>query len=512
MKLKKLLSKAVVLAAVMTLAVSPASAATVPSSSDVGSISVTNIEHGATVKAYKIVNAEYSSAGLVGYEPVEGVTISDLENPTLQEAQAITAMIQNGNLNVSPVAMTDVTPVDSHTLGDGSTSCTYRADGLGAGMYLVLVKGVSGNVYNPAVISVGYDDSSKITSGSLDISNGNWTVSGGMTEAKHSRVTVSKDTEEGIRSFSYDDNISYVVTAAIPSYDPAVYSNVYFRLVDTADEGLTFDPGSVSVKDATGATVAQSNYSVSLSGQTLTIDFDSAWVLTNGGTSVTVNYEANLDTDAALDFTGNYNHVKIVYSNDPTSQGGAAAYDDPDDPGTPKDETVVYTFDFCFKKVDSKDPDILLPGAEFSLTGTNTTGDSVTYTETSSDEGVVHFSGLSEGTYTMTETKAPEGYAVNRNVYTVTISPTYGSDKTLTSYTVTIVDQEGTAFMNKTYTQNPAADGSDGYIPNTAFMNLPATGGTGTVMYSLMGVTAITFGTLILMRRKRTLSSDLKNE
>lgn len=506
MKLKKLLAKAAICAAVTILAVSPVSAAesiAVPSSADTASITLTNVEHGATVKAYRIVDAEYSSAGLKGYEPVEGVSIADLEHPTLGEVQSVTLKIQNGDLAVTGVSMNDVTPSDGHSIGDGSTACTYRADGLTAGMYLVLVKGVSGNIYNPAIISVGYDSNSAITSGSLDISNGRWTVSGGRTEVKHSRVTVTKETEDGIRSYSFDDTVPYIVTTSIPSYDPAVYSEAVFRLVDTAAEGLTFDKDSVVVKDASGTSVDGSNYTVSLAGQTLTIDFDSDWILTNGGTSVTVRYEAKLGTDASMDLEGNLNTVKVVYSNDPTSLSGATPYDDPDDPGVPKAESTVYTFDFSFRKVDSKDPSVTLPGAVFSLTGTNTTGDSVSYEETTGTEGIVYFAGLSEGTYTMRETKAPEGYAVNQNDYTVTVSASYGSDKTLTSYNISITDQEGTVFMNKTYTATPDADGTDCAIPNTAFMDLPATGGTGTLIFTLAGMIAVTGGTMLLMSKRK---------
>ena len=508
MKFKKLLAKTAVSAAVMAMALCPASvsastqASSMPSAEDTQTIAVTNIEHGATVKAYKIADAGYSSAGLTGYETVAGVSIADLEEPTLEEVQAITCGIQDGSLVLPALELSDVTPADSHQLGDGSSECTYRSGDLGAGMYLVLVKGVSGNIYNPAIVSIGYDNESKICAGSLDMSTGSWTVTGGVTEVKHSKVTVTKETEDGIRSFSYNDTIDYVVTTAIPSYDESVYKNVTFRMVDTADPGLTFNESSVSVEDAAGTVVDKTNYEVSLTGQTLTVDFKSAWVLSHGGTSVTIKYEGILNEDAGLDFQGNYNRVKIVYSNDPSSQGGSTAYDDSSDPGSPKAESVVYSFDLSFTKVDSKDSELALPGAEFSLTGTNTTGDDVSYLESSNDDGIVHFSGLSEGTYTMRETKAPKGYAVNQNTYTVTISPVYGSDKTLSSYTVTITDQDGNDFMNKTYTSTPLADGKDGNIPNTAFKNLPATGGTGTVIYSIIGITAIIAGTILVTGRR----------
>ncbi len=506
MKVRKLLAKAAVSAAVFILAACPAaasSALSVPSATDTAYVTVTGIEHGATVKAYKIAEANYSNAGLNGYEPVTGVSIADLESPALQEIRVITKDLQDGTLGIEAVVMNDVTPSDAYTLGDGSTACTYRAEGMTAGMYLVLVKGVSGNIYNPAIVSVGYDSSSKITSGTLDLSGSSWNVSGGTAEVKHSGVTVSKDTENGIRSYSYDDTVKYVVTAGIPSYDPAVYKDVIFRLVDTADAGLSFDKESVSVEDACGAAVSASSYEVSLSGQTMTVNFDSDWIIANSGTSVTVRYEANMDTDASLDFGGNTNRVKVVYSNDPASQGGATAYDDPDDPGAPRAESTVYTFDFSFKKVDSADPLTVLTGAEFSLTGTNTTGDTVTYSETSSGNGTVHFAGLSEGTYTMKETRAPEGYAVNQSTYTVTVSASYSPDKTLSNYTVNITDEEGSSFMNKTYLSTPSTDGGDGAIPNTAFKDLPATGGTGTVMFSIAGAAAVSGGTLLLLRRRK---------
>jgi LPXTG-motif cell wall-anchored protein len=103
----------------------------------------------------------------------------------------------------------------------------------------------------------------------------------------------------------------------------------------------------------------------------------------------------------------------------------------------------------------------------------------------------------------MKETKAPEGYSVNQNDYTVTVSASYGSDKTLTSYNISITDQEGTVFMNKTYTATPDADGTDCAIPNTAFMDLPATGGTGTLIFTIAGMIAVTGGTMLLMSKRK---------
>lgn len=89
---------------------------------------------------------------------------------------------------------------------------------------------------------------------------------------------------------------------------------------------------------------------------------------------------------------------------------------------------------FSFKKVNTNK--VALPGAKFSLT--NNSDSAKVYEATSDSNGTVLFSDLREGTYTLEETKAPEGYSLSNETWIVKVSKTgdsavatlYKSDET----------------------------------------------------------------------------------
>lgn len=73
---------------------------------------------------------------------------------------------------------------------------------------------------------------------------------------------------------------------------------------------------------------------------------------------------------------------------------------------------------FCVKKVDGTSGSAL-SGAEFTLTDA---AGNVIATVTSGEDGLMQFRELTEGTYTLTETKVPDGYMDNKLSITVTIT------------------------------------------------------------------------------------------
>lgn len=161
------------------------------------------------------------------------------------------------------------------------------------------------------------------------------------------------------------------------------------------------------------------------------------------------------------------------------------------------------------KKVDSTNDNTLLEGAEFHLSRVTTdennqpvtsyyrcdadTG-AVTWVSdeeeqsilTTKEDGTVSLSGLSDGTYTLTEIKAPAGYNLLANSITFTVKNGYisaNSDGTIAVYD---------------------ADSNVLTVKNSKGISLPHTGGVGTHWYIISGFTLMA-GVLLysIFRRRR---------
>lgn len=230
------------------------------------------------------------------------------------------------------------------------------------------------------------------------------------------------------------------------SRDSQVGQVVDYKLTGTVSKNIaTYDKYSYSFEDQlpAGTDLVENSVKVSIGGVDVTNKFTKEYTNrllklsienlkaidgVNADTNVLVEYKAKLNNDAIIGGTGNENTVKVVYSNDPhTNSKGESK------PVTAKD----YAFKLKLVKVD-KDTNKPLKDAKFTIkvknpANTETNGKYVQadgtladteYKFTSSDEGIVAVSGLEAGTYTITETDAPESYKVAEPV-DFTISATY---------------------------------------------------------------------------------------
>ena len=171
---------------------------------------------------------------------------------------------------------------------------------------------------------------------------------------------------------------------------------------------------------------------------------------------------------------------------------------------------------FVVKKVNDRGD--ILEGAEFLLeklqeepvqTGSETDGESgiqgeaagsesaggpvqtPTWTEvakvTTNADGIISFRHLTEGTYRLTETKAPEGHKRLEDPITITIT----LDETTMEYKVVAEGLEGSG-TNK----NPFV------VVNEAFYVLPETGGIGSKLYTMAGCIVLFLGAGLLYKKK----------
>ncbi|MCD8035846.1 MAG: LPXTG cell wall anchor domain-containing protein [Clostridiales bacterium] len=145
-------------------------------------------------------------------------------------------------------------------------------------------------------------------------------------------------------------------------------------------------------------------------------------------------------------------------------------------------------------KVDVDEQTTLLDGVEFELTKSD--DQSFKLTGTTDEDGKVTFGtpltyeGLTAGVYILEETEAKDGY----NNLTETITIKIGTDGTITA--------EGTDTGTK-YNKDVSGNLIQMTITNGAGYVLPLTGGHGTLLYTLGGLTLCAGAGVVLFRRRR---------
>lgn len=168
-------------------------------------------------------------------------------------------------------------------------------------------------------------------------------------------------------------------------------------------------------------------------------------------TLITVTYDATLSEEAKA---GRYENTAWVTA--------------PKDWETSKDIVYVNTYAIDIFKYDQAN-NTGLAGAEFELKNSEGV---VISTVTSGQDGYAVIDGLDAGTYYLTEIKAPEGYVKSDTPLTI------------------IIPKD--------------ADGENVVSVSFANSQIPHTGGTGTLMFTIGGAAIIaTAGVLLLVSRKK---------
>ena len=228
--------------------------------------------------------------------------------------------------------------------------------------------------------------------------------------------TVTGDTQGTV---SLGDVLGYTITGVIPGNPSGETLTMKFK--DVASKGLTLpstkDGFTVMIGEAvyTGYTLTQS---IDADTKQTTTIFDLGDVKDYAGKTVTITYNATVNEDA-LDTVNNTAYV---------SKPNTDQYVE----GTPV-ENKLYSFDFTKQDADGN----ALKGAEFTISDGNIdeafTANGGVIAVTSGEDGKVTFKGLAAGTYTVEETKVPDGFLQNvKPKFTVTIDKdgnvTFGTD------------------------------------------------------------------------------------
>lgn len=253
-----------------------------------------------------------------------------------------------------------------------------------------------------------------------------------------------------------------------------------YTVTDTMSKGLTFNNSSLKV---TANDVVITDYTLTSTTNGFTLVLPETYVSTlTKGTTILVTYNATLNKDAVIDGDGNTNEVKLGYGNHQNTVPS-------------KVTTKSYQFDLV--KVDGT-TNKLLDGAEFELADGETklsfvkdangnyrvamTGEKDATTTITVKGGKVNIYGLAGKTYTLTETKAPDGY-----------------NKLVTSETVNLADGSKT---HATIVDSVYKDGGV-VVENHAGTVLPSTGGMGTTLFYVIGGGLMVAAVVLLVTKKR---------
>lgn len=232
-------------------------------------------------------------------------------------------------------------------------------------------------------------------------------------------------------------------------------------------------------------------------GKTIKVDADS---------KVVVTYKATLTSDAEYTAAGNTNEVKLVYSNDPMSNGT----------GTSESKKVAdYVFGFDVTKIDPDNSSAKLDagftvkmikeGSDKSVEkwlkqdGSFSTDVNDAYTfETTEAGNKVSIPGLVAGTYLISESKTPAGYNTIAD-FKITVAPEYNTDGTLKGLNVTSNSSMATpkTYENVTTTKIPVT------IKNKKGSGLPLTGLNGVTFTWIAGGAVLCIGVAHLIRSRK---------
>ena len=282
-------------------------------------------------------------------------------------------------------------------------------------------------------------------------------------------------------------------------------------------------------------------------------DYDTYYVysLYNSDVTIVVDYWMILDDDAIVDDPGNKNFAQYAWNpvdnkdnnNQPKKPENPTENDKPSEYGR-VDEATVFTFALAWVKVDNKGNS--LAGAEFQLpfyvkeipddqsgaatpvngktyvyAGTEE-GTGLTNTVTTDDTGVITIKGVEQGVYSITETKAPEGFNKMTAPFNVEAKKSGDSVTTKTETKVyldsqgNVTDEETTTYVTyntdkDSYNNENASDDEEKSVPvyqfdpvvNLKGTELPSTGGIGTTIFYVVGAILVIGAGVILITRRR---------
>lgn len=358
------------------------------------------------------------------------------------------------------------------------------------------------------------------------------------------------DSYEDATDASVGDTITWKVSASVPS---KVDELKVYKLTDKMSNALTWvNETSAELTIATtpaitgGSLIATTDYTLTkpndnTPGGTWTIEFTEAGrkkLADNNVTAIDVTFKTLLNSNANIGSTGNLNDAQLDYSNAIYPTTDTSNPNNGKNPGTDviKDQAIVYAFGIGIVKVDGTNITTKLSGVTFDLYSYD--GEATTVTETVLKEGgtpikvsekvadtagqyvvdpagndtlttdtngKINVEGLKNGNYYLVETKTNEGYNLLKDPVKVQINVTYETK----SETKITKDSSGNVTSTTTVSTKTFTGGKDNSgvyeitIENNKGFSLPVTGGTGTLLASLIGILLMGGGAFVFISSRK---------
>lgn len=469
---KKLISLTLAIMMVAVLGVAVLAAGT-------GSITIENPQPGKTYTAYKIFDVTYS-------EEAYSYTISK-SDPNLSIVQEYAGSTGSGLTLTSAGTVFNV----SFSKGTDAFSAPKFAAFLKA-------KTLSGGITFSSVggkmkvdgIPEGYYFINSLTGTLCELA----TAKDITIHDKDVAPVISKTHDDADSTVYVGQKVNFTITGVIPA--TVGYNEYTYQITDEMTAGLDLD-GDITVK-VDGVVINDSTVSINKASNnksftvTITVSAYSAKV----GKDILVTYSAIVNKNA-IERDKETNTVTLKYSNDPNN---AASY------GYASDTANLYSFNVKVDKHAADNTAKKLVGAEFYFKNSSgqyykrdETTKNVTWvlnkaeaTMLSSDtNGVLTFTGIDMGTYYLEETKAPDGYNLLSGDVTVAINKNAANNgyvATVDLHSATVAADDLTVIAS---------------IANSTGAMLPETGGTGTIIFIVVGAVAVIGAGLFLVTNKR---------
>ena len=445
-----------------------------------GSITVENAKESETYTAYKIFDVVYSGDKYAytidstneWFSDVQAYATTENKLTLTQKAGETTYVVEfQDGFSAPKFAEYLKTKADTKTGGTLLTVSSGKATATGLDLGYYFVKTATGALCNLTT-----------TNPTVSIYDKNIRPEIEKTQKDDNSQVITGDVQLG-------QTINYEITGKVPS--TTGYDTYTYKITDTMSEGLTFNKDVKVTIDGTDVTT-DVTIKYTPEAETAKTGFELTIPVKNYqekiGTTISVKYTATVNKNAVAAVSKNT--AKLEYSNKPgTNETGTT---------TPV-EKKVYTAKIVVDKVE-KGTVTKLANAEFVLYKKDTATNAVTYYKLTTtagineakvewvdnatdatvlktdDNGAAEFIGLSDGTYYLKETKAPDGYNVLTADVEITIAGNENDTTTLT------------------HTQK---------VENNKGALLPETGGIGTIGLTALAVAVVACALFLPKKKNR---------